>query len=90
MVDFVNALVKRAPVECAVRPVMPRVFQDEENSNLKGHFEQGRKRCLSLKAEEKSHGVEEPDLREFDGEVAYENKLRTVPLLSRSWDFLLY
>jgi hypothetical protein len=35
------------------------------------------------------HGVEEPDLREFDGEVAEEHEHRTVPLLFRRWDFLL-
>lgn len=38
VVNLVDHLVQRTPVECAVRPVMPAVFDDEENRDLVGHL----------------------------------------------------
>lgn len=38
VVNFVHVPVKPAPMERAVRPVVPGVFHDEENSDLEGHF----------------------------------------------------
>lgn len=34
MVDLMDVLVKRAPMERAMRPVMPGVLQHKENSDL--------------------------------------------------------
>lgn len=38
VVNFVYVSVKPAPMKRAVRPVVPGVFHDEENSDLEGHF----------------------------------------------------
>lgn len=42
VVDLVNVLVERAPVQGAVEPIVPCVFEDEENSDLVGDFEDWR------------------------------------------------
>ena len=34
MVDLVDVLVERAPMERTMRPVMPGIFQYEEHSDL--------------------------------------------------------
>lgn len=60
VVDLVNGLVQGTPVEGTVRPVMPGVFQDEEDGNLVGHFPHGRERNRSRNSEELSHGMEQP------------------------------
>lgn len=71
VVDLVDVLVEvREDVHGAVRPVVPRVFEDEKDCNLVGHLQQRRERHTGLEAKELSHGVEEPNLGKFDGEVA--------------------
>ena len=80
MVDFVDVLVERAPVQRAVHPVVPSIFKDEEDGDLVGHGEDGGEGNGGLEAEVLGHGVEEPDLRELDGEVGEEDEFGAVPL----------
>lgn len=90
VVDLVDVLVQRAPVHCAVGPVVPGVLENEEDCDLVGHCENGRERSGSLETEVLRHGVEEPDLREFDGEVRNEDELCALPLLLCGRDLLLW
>lgn len=89
VVDLVHVLVEGPPVEHAVRPVVPRVLGHEEEGDLAGHLEEWRERHARLHPEELSHRVEEPDLRQLDGEVRDQDQLGAVPLLGRGGDFLL-
>jgi len=89
MVDLVNGLVEGTPVEGAVHPVVPCVLEDEEDCNLVGHLVERREGNASAEAEELSHGVEEPDLRELNSEVAQQDELGALPLFSGSRDFLV-
>lgn len=73
----------------AVHPVVPGVFKNEEDSNLVGHGEERGEGYAGLETEVLRHGVEEPDLREFDGEVGDEDELRALPLFSCGGDLLL-
>jgi hypothetical protein len=68
---------------------MPGIFKDEENGNLVGHCEDGRERHTCREATELSERVEEPDLRQFDGEMGEENETGAAPLFSQGWDLLL-
>lgn len=89
MVDLVNVLVEKSPVESTMRPVVPGVLHDEENGNLECHLGPCREGNTGVHAEVFAHGVEEPDLRKLDSEVGEENHLGTSPLLFSGWDFLL-
>ena len=60
MVNFVDVLVQRAPVERAVRPIMPCILEDEEYRDLIGHFEEGWKRNTGLEAKVLRRRMEEP------------------------------
>ena len=42
--NLVNHLVKFRGMESTVRPVVPCIFHDEEDSDLVGHGEDGRER----------------------------------------------
>ena len=61
MVDFVNVLVKRTPVQRSMRPVVPCILENEENSDLVCHSEERWEGDTSGKADVYSHWVEEPD-----------------------------
>jgi len=89
VVDFVDVLVKRTPVQRAVHPVVPCIFQHEEDGNLEGHFPERREGDGGRHADVLSHGVEKPNLWELDGEVGDEDEFGAIPLLFRSRDFLL-
>lgn len=89
VVDFVDVLVKRTPVQCAVRPVVPSIFKNKENGNLVGHGEKRRERHACFEADKLRHGMEEPDLRQLNCEVAQQHELRAVPLLLRGRHLLL-
>lgn len=89
VVDLVDVLVQRTPVEGAVHPVVPCVLEDEEDGDLEGHLGERRERHAGVKAARFRHGVEEPDLGEFYGEVAEQDELGAFPLVGSSWDFLL-
>lgn len=80
VVDLVDVLVQWAPVHSAVHPVVPGVFEDEEDGDLVGHGPDGGEGNTGLKAAVLRHGVEEPDLREFDGEVGDEDEFCAFPL----------
>lgn len=60
MVDLVDIFVKRAPMQCTMRPVVPCVFEDEEKSDLVCQCEEGREGNAGCKAKVLSHWVEEP------------------------------
>lgn len=53
-----------------MKPVVPGVFEDEEDGDLVGHCEEGREWDRGAEAAVLGHGVEEPDLGELDCEVA--------------------
>ena len=89
VVDLVDVLVQRAPVHGAVCPVVPGVLENEEDCDLVGHGEQSWEGSGSRKAEVLRHGVEEPDLGEFDSEVRDEDELGALPLFSCGRDLLL-
>jgi len=55
-----DVLVERAPVEGAVKPVVPGVFQNEEDGNLQGHCEEGGEWDTSAHAKVVGHWMEKP------------------------------
>jgi hypothetical protein len=89
MVDFVDVLVERAPVQCAVDPVVPSILKDKKYSDVESHCLPTRERNACVHAAEFRHRVEKPDLRKLDGEVAEENKFRALPLLGHCGDLLV-
>lgn len=60
MVDFVDVLVERAPVEGSMRPVVPCVFEDEECRDLIGYGEERGKGHACRKAKVLGQWVEQP------------------------------
>lgn len=80
VVDLVNRAVERTPVHGAVSPVVPGVLDDEEDSDVHCDLPHGREGDAGVHAKEFSHGVEDPDLGELDGEVGEENQLGALPL----------
>ena len=60
MVDLVDVFVEGTPVEGAVGPVVPAVFDDEEGDDLVDDLEGGGEGDAVGHAEELGHGVEEP------------------------------
>lgn len=90
VVDLVDVLVQRAPVHGAVGPVVPGVLEHEEDGDLIGHGPDGGEGNGGREAAVLRHGVEAPDLRQFDGEVRDEDEFRALPLLSRGGDLLLW
>ena len=80
VVDLVDVAVERAPVQRAVEPVVPGVFHDEEDGDLVGHLGPVRERHARVHAKVLAQGVEEPDLGEFDREVAEQHQLGALPL----------
>lgn len=89
VVHLVDASVERAVVKSAVEPVVPGVFHDEEESNLPSHGEDRGERDAVVHAEVGGNGVEEPDLRQFGGEVADEDDGGAIPLLLQGGDLLV-
>ena len=60
VVDLVNGLVKRAPVQGTVGKVVPGILHHKEDRDLVGHGPQRREGNRGGKTEELSHWVEEP------------------------------
>ena len=89
MVDLVDGAVEGTPVHGAVRPVVPGVFDDEEDGDVHGDFPHGGEGHAGAHAEEDGHGVEDPDLGELDGEVGEEDHFGAVPLFLDGGDFAL-
>lgn len=73
----------------AVHPVMPCIFEDEEDSYLVGDGDEGGEGNVGSHAEVFGHWVEEVDLREFDCEVGEEDKFCAGPLFGCCGDFVL-
>lgn len=91
VVNLVDVLVQeRACVHQAMGPVVPGVFQDEENGNLIGHRPDAGERYGCLEAEVLAHGVKEPNLRKLDGEVGEEDEEGTLCLFPAGGDFVLF
>jgi len=88
MVQLVNHFVQARCVKQSVKPIMPCVFEDKEQSDLPCHLGPMRERNGCRQAEVLSHRMEEPDLREFDGEVGEEDKFRACPLFGKGRHFL--
>ena len=80
MVDFVDVFVGWAPVQAAVHPVVPGIFHHEEDQDLVGYLPPGGEGNGGGDSHHVCHGVEEPDLGEFDGEVLQEDEFGAVPL----------
>lgn len=89
VVDFVDAFVEWAPVEETVEPVMPCVFEDEEDGDLEGHGGPGWEWDVGGHSGGFGEGVEKPDLGQFDDAVGEENRFDTAPLLGGVWNFLI-
>ena len=47
-------------MQCAVRPVMPCIFDNKEEGNLIGHLEKGGERDAGCEAKVLSHWMEKP------------------------------
>lgn len=60
MVDLVNGLVERTPVQGTVGKVVPGILHHKEDRDLVGHGPHGREGNRGGKTEELSHWVEEP------------------------------
>ena len=87
--DLVNVLVERAPVHCAMRPIMPSILKYEKDRNLESHCLPTWEWDAGVHATEFRHWVEKPDLREFDSEVAEKDEFRALPLFRNSGDLLV-
>ena len=60
MVNFVDVLVKWAPVKRSMRPVMPSILEYEEYGNLVRNVEPGGEWHACTEAKVQRHGMEEP------------------------------
>lgn len=89
VVDLVDVLVEGAPVHGAVHPVVPCVFEDEEDCNLVSHLVHGWEGHRCAETEVLAERVEEPDLGEFDGKVGEEDEEGALPLFPGGRNFLL-
>jgi hypothetical protein len=89
VVDLVDTSVKRAPVHCAMTPVMPSILKYKEDSDVESHCLPAWERDTGVHAAVFRHWVEKPDLRELDSEVAQENQFRALPLFGRGWNLLV-
>ena len=70
VVDLMDVLIQRTPMQRTMAPIVPRILDDEENRNLVRHREQAREGYTRAQPEILRHGVEEPDLWQLDGEMA--------------------
>ena len=89
VVDLVDFLIEEAVVHSAVHPVMPGILENEEDSDLEGHLVDAGERDRVAEAEELAHRVEEPDLRELNGEVGEQDEEGALPLFPCSRDLVL-
>jgi hypothetical protein len=89
VVYLMDVPVKRSPVHGSVHPVVPCILKYEKDGDLEGHLVDAGERDRGGEADELAHGVEKPDLREFDGEVREENEESALPLLPGCRDFVL-
>lgn len=82
VVLLVDVLVQRAPVKRAVRPVVERVLEDEEEGDLGEHErDRGERNLVGRHAKVAADRVEEVDQWELAGEVREEDVLGARPNL---------
>lgn len=89
VVNLVDGLVERAVVKRTVVPIVPGILHDEEDADVKGHLPKRREGHAIVETEVGGDGVEEPDLREFDGAVAEENETGALELFPPGGAFFL-
>lgn len=71
MVNLVNVLVQRTPVQCLVREEVERILEDEEQRNLAGYGSPVGERYLpSCHSNGLCERVEEPDLHKKRKQIA--------------------
>lgn len=58
MMEFVDVLVERTPMEGSMRPIMPCILKDEEHRHLIGDGEERREGDVGRKAKVLSHWME--------------------------------
>ena len=61
MVNFMNILIQRTPVKCAMRPVVPRILDHKKDRDLIRHRKKGRKGHAGGKSEKLGHRMEQPN-----------------------------
>lgn len=89
VVELVNHLVQTRSVQKSVKPIMPGIFEDEEQSNLPCHLGPVREWNRSRETKVLCHRVEEPDLWQFDGKMREEDEFGALPLFGKGRHFLL-
>lgn len=89
VVELVDHLVQARSVQSSVKPIVPSVFEDKEQSDLPGHGCPGGERDAGGQTEVLGHRVEEPDLRELDSEMGEEDEFGAGPLFCQGRHFLL-
>lgn len=80
--QLVNVLVERAVVQRAVEPVVPSILHHEEGSDLVSHLEHGREGHAIVHAEKDGDRVEEPDLWQFNSDMADKDEGGAIELLA--------
>lgn len=60
MVNLVDSLVQRTPVQSTVQPVVPGIFDDKEDGDLVGHLVERGERDGGLQPEVLCERMEEP------------------------------
>lgn len=80
MVDLVDIAVEEALVKEAVHPVMPGILQNEKDGDLDADGLPRREGDAGVEPARLGHGVEEPDLRQLDGEMREQHQLGAGPL----------
>lgn len=78
---LVNVLVENTVVQAPVEPVMPSVFQNEENSQLGQNLGPGWEWNIESHTDLGTDGVEKPNRQYLDHEMRHEHGLHTFPLL---------
>lgn len=89
MVQLVNHLVQARGVQKPVKPIVPGIFENEEQSNLPGHLGPVREGHRGREAKVLCHWVEEPDLWQLNRKVREEDEFGALPLFGKGWHFLL-
>jgi hypothetical protein len=90
VVQLVDVLVERTPVQSAVRPVVEHVLKHEEEGDLRRHDRKRREGDLVRRhAKVAADGVEEVDQGELAGEVGEEDDLGALEDLSAGDGFVL-
>ncbi len=85
VMQLVDMLVQRTPMQCPVKPIMVHVLKDEEEGDLGEHEGDRRERDLvGGHAEVATDRVEGEDQGEFDGEVGDEDDFDALPDLCGS------